>query len=470
MWDLANAKTVDANNGINRQNVYDYYSNDFITEQIMKFAKGREIAGRFWNGTYDKRPNILQYPADIIQMARNGVTSFHLSVEHWTNPMALVTEKENYDKLRAGWDFIIDIDSKLGMNESRIAAEFVCRLLRKYGIKHYGIKFSGSRGFHVSVPWSMFPKSVDYKKTSDMYPELPRILARFVRKKIRQKLMSELIKSKGAKNLIDMLGEVPEKLNPFYFVDVEKDWGNRHMFRAPYSFNEKTWFVSLPLSFAQLKNFSPDMAKPENAIKGHHEDFFKDGSDEAADFLTEAMDWYSTVKKREPKKEKKVIVVWEGKITQEFFPPCIKNILNGLADGRKRSVFTLVNFLRMMNWPWEEIEHKVYEWNEKNKPPLPRAIMLGQLRWSQRNARNPSNCPPDGSMFYGDTVNVCRPDAVCTKGTKNIMIKNPIVYPFKLMKKTQKKIYRGYSCGICGKEMKNMRSLEMHKSRMHDTE
>ena len=96
----------------------EYYSDGQIAGQILAGAKGREVAGAFWDGSYDKRPNILQYPTDIVQMVRKGVTSFHLSVEHWSNPMAITSE--NYEKLRTGWDMIIDIDSKLGVDESKI--------------------------------------------------------------------------------------------------------------------------------------------------------------------------------------------------------------------------------------------------------------------------------------------------------------------------------------------------------------
>lgn len=462
---------------MNRQQIYSYYSNDFVVEQLMKYSKKREVAGAFWNGAYDKRPNILQYPSDITQMVRNGVTSFHLSVEHWSNAMALTNEKEGYDKLRTGWDMIIDIDSKLGLEESKVAAELIRSLLKKYGIKNYGIKFSGRRGFHICLPWIMFPKAVDYKKTELMYPDIPRITARFIRKKIKSSLMDHLIRSRGAKQLIEMLDEVPEKFNPYFFVDVEKDWGNRHMFRAPFSLNEKAWLVSVPVQFNRLKDFSAESAKPENVIShsGVFEEFMRGEENEAVDLVTDAMDWYATIKKEPPKPKGQRMIVWDGKISEEYFPPCIKNILSGLTDGRKRSIFTLVNFLRMTNWPWEEIEQKIYEWNEKNRPPLPRNIILGHLRSSQRNTKNynPANCPPEGDLFYMDTVNICRPDNICKQGTSKIAIKNPIVYPFRLMKISshrQKKTYRGYSCGVCNKEFKNTHSLGLHKSRMHNVE
>ncbi|MEM7819651.1 MAG: hypothetical protein QXD48_02370 [Candidatus Aenigmatarchaeota archaeon] len=443
---------------MNRREIIEYYSREEIINELLKNAKNREIVGAFWDGTYDKRPNIIQYKNDIVQMAKNGVVSFHFSVEQWSNPMAI--SADNYNKLRIGWDMIIDVDSKLGLEEAKIATEMICKLLEKYGIKNYGLKFSGRRGFHISLPWIMFPKEIDYKPLTRLYPKIPRIIARFIRKKISEDLMKELIRMSGAKKLIEILGEVPSKMNPFYFVEVEKDWGNRHMFRAPYSLNEKTWLVSLPIKFSQLKNFSPEIANPNN-IKIYDE-FFKGEEGEGIYLLTDALDWYAIIKKEKPKKEVTKIN-WEKKITEDLFPPCIKSILSGLSDGRKRSIFTLVNFLRMCNWNWQEIEDKVFEWNTKNKQQLPRNIILSQLRWSQQNQMNPANC--DNDLFYSD-IGICKPDDICKGKTDKIIIKNPLSYPFKKMK-LRPRIRRGFSCDICGKEFKTMNGLNYHKGRYH---
>ena len=445
---------------MNRQQVLDYYSRAEIIDQLLKNAKDREIAGAFFDGSYDQRPNILQFSSDVIQMVKKGVTSFHFSVEHWKIPMQLTSEK--YNQLRKGFDIVIDIDSRIGLEEAQLTALIICNLLEKHGIKNYGIKFSGSRGFHLCLPWEMFPKEIDYKPLAKEYPQVPRIIARFIRNKIKQDLMRELIKKKGAKELLSILEEPPEKLSPFYFVEVEKDWGNRHMFRAPYSLNEKKWLVSLPLSIQQLKSFSTQMATPDK-IKVE-EEFFKAEENEALDLLTEALDWHAMQKKEEKKKPVQIIN-WEKKITEDNFPPCMKLILAGLSDGRKRSIFTLINFLRMMNWSWSEIEEKVFEWNNKNKQALPRNIVLGQLRWSQTNQRTPANCNSD--MFYKG-IGICKPDEIC-KARK--MIKNPINYPFrKLRPRFQRfKKYGLYKCSICNKGFKSMRSLEIHKSRTHGT-
>ncbi len=450
---------------ITRQQIYDYYSREEIVSELIKNAAGREVAGAFFDGRYDARPNILQFPSDVLQSVRKGVTSFHYSVEHWQNPMAVHSDGD-YSKMRTGWDVIIDIDSKLGIEESQISALEILDFLKRYGVKDIGVKFSGRRGFHLCLPWRMFPKEINYKPLAKLYPEAPRAVVSFIRESIREELMKKLLQKKSAKQMVEALQQPPSELSPYYFVEIENKWGARHMFRAPYSFNEKTWMVSVPISLSQLKNFSLEIAKPGNVeIK---EAFFKGEENEAESLLLEALDWDAKQRKEEVKKEKPRRIDYERKIPEGLFPPCMHVILDGLQDGRKRALFTLISFLRMCNWTWSEIEQKVFEWNERNKPPLPRNTVLAQLRWGQANARNPWNCPPDGQMYVD--IGVCRPDNICKAGTQHIAIKNPIVYPFKKMGKPRNKdksYKRGYSCMHCDREFKSMQGLSAHKSRTH---
>ena len=441
---------------MDRHTLIEYYSNEKIAGEILRNSRGREIAGALWDGRYDQRPNILQYVSDIVQMARKGVTSFHYSVEHWSNPMAL--SSDNYASLRRGWDMIIDIDSKLGLEESKLTAEMIVRLLGKYGITP-GVKFSGRRGFHICIPWSLFPREIDYKPLEKMYPEIPRIIAAFIRERIKDELLRELVKSRGAGALIESMGATSE-LDPFYFVEVEKDWGNRHMFRAPFSMNEKTWLVSVPIEPNAVAGFDPKDAEHEKVLSKSHPDFFHAEGD-ATTLLTEAMDWHA-LRKKEPV-EKKQITRWEQKVPEELFPPCIKSILAGLDDGKKRSIFTLVNFLRMMNWTPEEIEQKIAEWNTRNRPPLPNAIVASTVRYHERRTLTPANCFND--QFYV-AFGVCKPDEIC-KRMKAKKTSNPIVYPFMKMGPKKRPKVRGFSCGVCNKELPTMRSLAMHKGKSH---
>ncbi len=465
-----------------KYDIIKYYSNPKVADRIAQVAQGREMAGAFWNGAYDKRPNVAQYASDIVAMAEKGVTSFHISVEHWQNPMMLSAgmQASDYDKLRIGWDLLLDMDSKIGMEGGKQCALAILRLLDEYKIKSYGIKFSGSRGFHIVLPSTIFPKEIDYKPLAKEYPRIPRIIASFIEDQIREPLMERLLKQKSAQELIAALDEPPDKMDPFYFVDLETNWGARHMFRAPFSLNEKTWLASIPLTKAETAKFFKGMALTKNV--GYHLDtpFFPDASninEEGTDLLIDAIDWYAkqqtdeTLGEEKPSRKRRDIIV---KMNEEDFPPCIKLILHGVSDGRKRALFTLVNFLNRMNWTNEEIVERVRRWNDDLPKPLPASMITSQLRYHVGGETLPANC--FSNQYYG-TVGppggICQPDSTCVK----LKVKNPISYPFKKYawrkREQQDKDFVAkqhgdvYKCNVCGKGFPSMKSLNLHYGRMH---
>ncbi|MBU5678628.1 MAG: hypothetical protein KQA36_01905 [Candidatus Aenigmarchaeota archaeon] len=444
-----------------REDILEYYSREDILEVLLKIAKGREFVGAFSNGAYSKRPSIVQYPSDIIHMIEDGITSFHCSVERWKNPMLLSIDKRNYNELRNGFDFLIDIDSKIGIEAAKICANLVCNLLKSYGIKSYGIKFSGSRGFHIIVPFEAFPEEINYEKLANQYPRIPKILSEFIREKIKDELLEKLVEKYSLKKLFEVLPT--EKLDAFVWVDVERGWGDRHLFRAPFSINEKTWLASIPIK--SLDEFDIEKAKISKVKRC--DDFLKSCDEkEAINLLIDALEWSAKIEKsiREIKKEKKYKgeEVLMKKVPERLFPPCIKNILKGLHDGKKRSSFTLISFLRMMNWSKEEIEAKLDEWNRKNIPSLPFSFINSQLNWHFRQERVfPSNCESD--LFY-KSIGICTPDEICKE------IKNPMNYPMKIIKmgKKEETIEKElYICRICNRRFKNEKGLKMHQMRYH---
>ncbi len=414
---------------MNLKRIYDYYLNDQILEKIIGNAKGREVSASKQDGSHLKRPNTLVYPRDIPEMVKRGAVSFHSSIEHWKNPMQLGTRlsEEELNELRIGWDLIIDIDSAIGLEASKLAAKRILSFLRKQGVKNPGLKFSGNRGFHIGVPWKAFPKKIDYVETKDQFPHIPQVVATYIRAKIKDDLMQDLIKMKGSlRELVEELKQQLEKLTPFIFVEIEKDWGSRHLFRMPYTINEKTFserkcLVTLPIK--DLEGFKRDDASISR-VKPKFDFFQETDSGEATNLVIDAMDWYSERKKEEKKGKTKKRISRTKKVPEERFPPCIKLILNGLSDGRKRSVFVLANFLSTLGWKREETEKRILQWNRKNRPPLKDNYINTQLKWFERQNRDilPPNC--DNQQFY-KSFGVCKPDKKCEK------VKNPVVYPFK---------------------------------------
>jgi hypothetical protein len=135
---------------------------------------------RYFEG-FGKRPDMLQYPSDIMGLVNKGATSFHGSEEHWTDPLSLSVDltPTQLTALRKGWDLLIDIDAKY-LEMSQIAGMVLLDVLERHGVREYGVKFSGSKGFHIIVPWEAFPKDYAGHKTSTMFPEWPKIIVEYL--------------------------------------------------------------------------------------------------------------------------------------------------------------------------------------------------------------------------------------------------------------------------------------------------
>jgi len=416
---------------MNQLEILRYYSREDIQTAILNFSKDREVVGSLRDGTYLNRPDTLLYPKDIIERVKKGAVAFHCSVEKWFNPMQLSTNlsQKEMDNLRKGFDFLIDIDAKIKLEHVIIAAEVVYNFLKDLGVKAT-IKFSGRRGVHIGVASEAFPDVIDFKKTSIRYPEIPQTLAEFVTEKAREQILEGLINFEGGvAALVKCLPSISE-LSPYSFIDIERGWGNRHLFRLPYSLHPKQWLASVPIKIENLKRFKPEDANPEK-VKTDVE-FLVNKEDEATELLLQALEW----KSKQPKEiVKEVRIGFKSKtpVSEEFFPPCIKLILNGLKDGRKRSLFTLLAFLRNMNWKQEDIEKRIKEWNMKNSQSLNERFIKTQLKWHFRQNRNlmAANC--SSTLFY-DNIGICKPDQVCDLKR----IKNPVNYPFRLMRKNKR--------------------------------
>jgi hypothetical protein len=171
-----------------------HYSRQDIQKAMFDFCKCRETVANFNNKFFAKRPDTFDYTSDIINQVRQGATSFHCSEEIWANPLDINTDMtpEQYNNLRTGWDFLIDIDSPF-LDYGKIAARLLIEQLEQHGVKNYGIKFSGSKGFHIIVPFKAFPKEIDGELTKNNFPEWPRMIAGYIFSKIRGPMNQEIL-------------------------------------------------------------------------------------------------------------------------------------------------------------------------------------------------------------------------------------------------------------------------------------
>jgi len=402
-----------------------YYSRQDVRKAIFAFSKQREVVPRYFEG-FGKRPDILHYETDVLQFVKKGATSFHCSEELWHDPLALSTEltREELDGLRCGWDLLIDIDSKY-LDYSKVAAQLIIEALGFHGITNFGIKFSGSKGFHIIVPWQAFPAKMHEKETRKMFPEWPRAICSY---------LNEIIKEDLIERITDMVSE--ERKSYVKDFDAAKQVmpdiqlvSSRHLFRSPYSLHEKTMLSSTVIRKQDLEKFEPRHADPLGVTVRNF--LPQADEDEARELLLQALDWQKSQKQQVSLRRNGFSEIVIKELSEELYPPCIKKILLGLEDGRKRALFILINFFRMLNLGEEEITAMIDKWNKRNKQPLKQSYINSQLKWHFRQRKlMPPNCD---KSIYKD-IGVCQADELCK------LIKNPINYPIKKLKRNKNKM------------------------------
>ncbi|RLG15111.1 MAG: hypothetical protein DRN66_00005 [Candidatus Nanohalarchaeota archaeon] len=504
-----------------------YYSRQDIVDSLFANSRDKEMVPVFYGSRYGRRPSCAEYKGDIINWINMGASSFHNSVENWKNPMNIVNSKFEMDQNRTSFDLLFDIDADKGIEFAKIAAILLIEELQKHNIKNIYAKFSGNRGFHIAVSHKTMPERIGDKEIKLMYPQLLQQTAAYLKDRIRGKLKEQYSK---------LLNK--DVSNPYAYADIEENWSNRHLFRMPYSLNEKTYLASIVLDIAKIKYFRKEDAKIQN-VKQVREFLTKKEPNESQELLVRANDYFSfeqnkTLKEKHQEKttgfEKKVkistkfflekkiknmpaskrrayrdaldssgSVVFAGtpekirrkakesqitkkeetiynlfvmdfkeaktilsnkkiallfvpldvatrirqvryrktltaKISFDYFPPCIKTILAGIDDGKKRAVFIMINFLTSCGWDREDIKQLLMEWNTKNTEPLKEHYISSQLSYAknERDAAPPPNCTKSG--YYTD-LGVCHRDEFCIENN----IKNPVSYALKKYKFKKKK-------------------------------
>jgi len=486
-----------------RKVVKSYYFRKDIQDALVKFSQDREVSPRFFEG-FGKRPDTLTYPSDVVSFVEHGATSFHCSEELWNDPLTLETglDAEKLNAMRKGWDLVIDIDCKW-FDYSKKAALSILKVLEFSGVKHYGIKYSGSKGFHIIVPSVAFPQEALGHKTSDMFPEWPRAIVKYLNH-LSGPILYDFIKDTVSDftNLKDYVGvkckncgkmaeesskillkcprctgyeetfiskssekklrkcpncpsfleemskskffrckpcELNSTSNPENFQtevsspDLFKILGldvilvsPRHLFRMPYSLHEKTALASVVLTKSELENFQPMDADP---FKIKPKDFIpKEAiSGEASELLLQSLDFVQQAEssfipeyqKNSSQAHPEFPKVTVKNLTENVYPPCIKNMLKGLKDGKKRALFVLINFFRSLGQERAEIEKNIDDWNKKNESPLKKGYIQSQIDWAFNNK---VMLPPNCDKEHYKASESCSPDYLCAK------IKNPVNY------------------------------------------
>src|SRR3989344_642176 len=398
--------------------ILDYYSRKDVQKALVESCKDREVGVNF-NGSFGKRPDVIHYENDIYELAKQGATSFHISEERWLNPLLLKPglTKNQLDNIRIGWDLIIDVDGKT-LDYSRIASSYIAEALKFHGVKNISVKFSGNKGFHIGVPFESFPGNVNSQDTKNLFPEGVKIIASYLLDMIREYVENELP------------GFEEQKLVGIDSILIS----SRHMFRAPYSINEKSGLVSIPIDTKNIKSFDANNAKIENVKVDKN---FLSRESNLIDGSKLIMQAFDSFKKKESKEiiKSNDFKIPEKAVNEKHFPPCIKLGLLGLKDGKKRFLFVLIHFLKNIGYDYESINKLVTEWNKKNEEPLRENYIMAQISWHKRQNQNilPPNCPDYSDAQYYRDMGICKPDNFCK------FIKNPANYSIRKSKAFDKK-------------------------------
>jgi hypothetical protein len=425
---------------IESQRSWNWYSRESVLRAIVEAARNREVVAVYRGGVFGKRPDVIQYPQDVLQSVAEGAISFHGSLERWQQPMKLDVglNKTELDSMRIGWDVLFDVDVD-DFEIAKITVKQLIEAFKDHGLTSYGVKFTGGSSFHVGIPFEALPEKINFQPTAAQYPELLQKIIEYVKWYMGDQLKEEIASIGTREEISKRIGkpvkEIEEngELNPFRIISMDV-FGSRHLFRLPYTLHEKTLRVSLPIKPENIERFEVQQALPEKAKVEEKFLVPRTSLHDAEALVIEALDWSSKHMVEAKEEIPKILVKKKIKaIPEEYFPPCVKTALLGLSDGRKRSLFILTNFLRNVGWDLEKIENKLMEWNEKNIPPLRTNYLRTQLRWHFRQDRNllPPNC--DNENFYV-AMSICHPDNICKGNTDKITIKNPVNYPFKKLK------------------------------------
>lgn len=409
-----------------------YYKRRDVQEALVSFTENKEVAVRYGKeGGYGKRPDSLRYPNDVIAMVQNGATSFHISEELWSNPMQLAPQmkRQEQDELRIGWDLILDIDCPV-LEYSQIAADLLYGALVYQGISCVTIKFSGNHGFHLAVPFEAFPEEIAGQQTNLLFPEGPRRIAEYLKDMIASHLRDKLLAYRPAGEIASSLGKSESALmtdgrfDPFKVLVIDTVLiSSRHLYRMPYSLNEKSGLISIPIDPKEILTFTKDSAKPDNVVVGKHPFLVRDGIERgcARKLLVSSFDFKLPKEKEQRQYAKRDVEIPSIAIPIELFPPCILNILKGLPDGKKRAMFILTNFLQSVGWSHDMIEQFLENWNRQNPDPIREVILKGHLNHARGKSSGimPPSCEND--QYYKD-LHICSPDSLCKR------IKNPAQY------------------------------------------
>ncbi|MDA3855264.1 MAG: hypothetical protein PF569_03330 [Candidatus Woesearchaeota archaeon] len=455
-----------------------YYSRPEIQKAILDFAKDREIAVQFKSSYFGKRPDTIEYISDVKSFVQKEASSFHCSEERWANPLLLGNEKyseEEKVKNRIGWDLILDLDG-VDFFYAQIVGKIIIEFLNEIGVHNASTKFSGNKGFHIGIPFEAFSKNIiGIGETRKLFPVVARKIAAYLMVELKGRISKAILEHDGSVEKIakkydldvnDLINDDIDSYNFEFMKVIEIDTiliSSRHLFRMPYSLNEKSGLASVPLKNENIMKFEKNWAKVGNVKPEFNKHFeflrydpkygkdgdillmrtYEDGNDDEFEKIVNKI--------KKDKKGHERGIIFEGefeiaafeideKVELKDFPATIVFALeNDFEDGKKRALFLLLTFLHAVKWDKDHIRATIDEWNSKQSSPLKKNYINAQITWFENQEKTIS--PPNyNNQNYYRGIGI---DEEIIKEDKDkfprVNVKNPLHYIYLFVKSKNSK-------------------------------
>lgn len=234
-----------------------WYRNPEVIFNIITVSKDRETA--FLSKSSDVAPfrnimaNYMKFLTDNFEALHFYERDYNLyyslarykSIQRFSfNPVVRKEQRLEWNKIAinntASYDFGLDFDSDgiESIKDAWVDADKVKSLFDEYGVP-YTTKFSGSKGFHITIPYTELP---DLMITDNI--DEPLSLFNFL---------------KDVALLLDLKLDLPT-------IDMGI-FDPRRIWKTDYSWVVETGLIALPLSDEQFDNFSLSMVEPVNVLK-----------------------------------------------------------------------------------------------------------------------------------------------------------------------------------------------------------
>lgn len=237
------------------EQIMEYYGRDDIREAILKYGRDRKVTITTDPGILGRGGGQLGFQSadDILIMLRKALEGmegvvprrypgFHGTVGRHSLDGRFISNKQ------IGADLVFDIDVKGNYKAAFIEGRKILDFLDSYNAP-YRVKFSGGSGPHIIIPYQAFPESLSGGRFRQAH-----------------KLLFQIISMRSRAGHVD---------GSFTSYD--------HFYRIPYSLNENTGLVSLPLNREQYDHFTPSMAEVQNVqVSG---EWFQEPDDKAKEAL-----------------------------------------------------------------------------------------------------------------------------------------------------------------------------------------